>query len=239
MPVDTTTPSSEAQSRPAPSQCSPRAKHCASPASTVGRPVSSRTSRRSGNPRQLGMLTGLTVPAARSTGPAQPMPAARGGGPSSITSLMRAVRADITSERGVGRVSERRMEPASSTSAAASLVPPMSMASTQVIGFRAGRRAGGNRQGAPGRARVSISRRADHPAGEPGSRIVWHAGSPSGPGLAGSRAVAWLAGRPSVVWRAGRTSVALSAGDGGRGRSVRGGGRRAPCRGVGWRSPGS
>ena len=66
----------------APSQCSARAMQVPSRRSRTGRAGRrSSTSRRRSNPASTGRFFGLTVPATRSTGPAEPMPAPRSSPP--------------------------------------------------------------------------------------------------------------------------------------------------------------
>ncbi|CAM5425986.1 hypothetical protein SCALM49S_08512 [Streptomyces californicus] len=77
-PVDTTRQSALSWPRAAPSQCSAAVIATPSPTSATGSPsavLCTRSTR--GKARQPGTLTGLTVPAAASTGPALPMPTER------------------------------------------------------------------------------------------------------------------------------------------------------------------
>jgi hypothetical protein len=133
-PVETTMPSMARVVYP-PRQYSPSAMQWPSPASSTGRPGSTgRSASTIGYGRQSTMLTGLTVPASRSSGPAEPMPSptSRLAGPLAATS--RASRSSaapaLPPSAGVATVARSRIVPSGSTMAAASFVPPTSTART-------------------------------------------------------------------------------------------------------------
>src|ERR1700704_2912095 len=103
-------PSRKLAPRPAPRQCSPSAMQTPSPPSPTGTPGTAADARsRSGNPRQAGILTGLTVPGARATGPAEAMPNPATEPPatdnaSAIIADMAAQTCSAPTPDGVGRV---------------------------------------------------------------------------------------------------------------------------------------
>ncbi len=139
-PVETTMHSALACPRAAPCQCSAAVIATPSPISATGRsPVAARTRSTSGKARQPGTLTGLTVPAEASTGPALPMPRApardhEGDAVSSpSTSSTARITVSPSSCEGVGRCARTRILPWPSTSAPAILVPPMSSAATRSV----------------------------------------------------------------------------------------------------------
>lgn len=137
-PVDTTMQRALATPFAAPVQCSAAVIATASPMSAGFMPRGTagcrRTCSTSGNARQAGMFTGLTVPATVSTGPALPIPrhdseahsgyAAR----SSTTEVTAAISTSADSRAGVGRCDRTTTRPSASTRAPAIFVPPMSSA---------------------------------------------------------------------------------------------------------------
>ena len=138
-------PSRLAVPEPAPFQCSPTVSPTASLwISTRSLANSSARRLRRGKPRQAGMLSGETSPDGHTMGPAAatPMPSRSPGMTSAPrrAAAAQASRASYSSS-GSGSVGEGTrprpsMRPLSSTTAAASLVPPTSSARTVAIGGR-------------------------------------------------------------------------------------------------------
>ena len=128
---------------PAPFQCSPTVSPMASLwISTRSAANSSARRLRSGKPRQAGMLSGETSPEGHTMGPAAATPIpSRSAGWTSAPRSAAAAQASRASYSGSGSVPvgegtrpRPRIRPVSSTTAAASLVPPTSSASTTAIG---------------------------------------------------------------------------------------------------------
>src|SRR5579859_2213476 len=210
MPVPTETKMTFAWPRAAPNRNSAQALALPSLSTVTGRPTMAATLARSGSPRQARFGANATVPAASSTKPAAPTPTApaRWRPSSSVTTsaITAAVRAGLAA--GVARRTFSTIWPRSSTTPAATLVPPTSTPIVRLMrgffrSFRCRRHAGGR----------SLAGR-----GLRGRRT----GGGSRSGRAGGGSRSGRAGGGSRSGRAGGGSHSGRAAGGGRGGSFRG-----------------
>src|SRR5579859_35425 len=163
MPVPTEMKTTCAWPRAAPNRNSAHALALPSLSIVTGRPTRPATFARSGSPRQARFGANATVPAVSSTKPAAPTPTApaRWRPSSSVTTsaITAAVRAGLAA--GVARRTFSTMWPRSSTTPAATLVPPTSTPIVRLMrgffrGLRCRRHTGGRATGSfrcPGGAR--------------------------------------------------------------------------------------
>src|SRR6516165_10467550 len=128
MPVPTETKVTCSWPRAAPNLNSAHALAFPSFSTVTGKPTSPATLVRSGSPRQARFGANATVPPASSTKPAAPTPTAlawwRPSNSVTTSAITAAVRSGLAA--GVARRSVSRIRPRSSTTPAATLVPPTS-----------------------------------------------------------------------------------------------------------------
>src|SRR2546421_5672658 len=146
MPVPTETKTTCACPRAAPNRTSAQALAFASFSTTTGSPMTFWTRRRSGSSRQARLGANRTLAPASSMNPAAPRPTARTwwrpSSSATVSAITCSVRAGL--DEGVARRSFSTIFPCSSTTPAATLVPPTSTPIVRLIRrpFRGARRFG-------------------------------------------------------------------------------------------------